>query len=46
VRDSAIPDDGCTAFTALGRREARNAVADFYRDIGRAPIWAPGIETI
>jgi DNA-binding PadR family transcriptional regulator len=30
--------------TALGEREARKAVAEFYRDIGQAPAWMPGIE--
>ena len=30
--------------TALGEREARKAVAEFYRDVGRAPAWVPGIE--
>ena len=30
--------------TALGEREARKAVAEFYRDVGRAPVWVPGIK--
>src|SRR5438105_1370647 len=30
--------------TAVGELEARKAVADFYRDIGRPPAWVPGIE--
>ena len=30
--------------TALGEREARKAVAEFYRDVGRPPAWVPGIE--
>jgi DNA-binding PadR family transcriptional regulator len=30
--------------TALGEREARNAVAAFYRDVGRPPVWVPGME--
>jgi DNA-binding PadR family transcriptional regulator len=30
--------------TALGEREARKAVAEFYQDVGHAPAWVPGIE--
>jgi DNA-binding PadR family transcriptional regulator len=30
--------------TAMGEREARKAVAEFYRDIGQSPAWMPGIE--
>ena len=30
--------------TALGEREARKAVAEFYRDVGQFPAWVPGIE--
>lgn len=30
--------------TALGKREARKAVAEFYQDVGQAPAWMPGIE--
>jgi DNA-binding PadR family transcriptional regulator len=30
--------------TALGEREARKAVAEFYRDVGHAPAWVPGIK--
>jgi DNA-binding PadR family transcriptional regulator len=30
--------------TALGEREARKAVVAFYRDVGPAPAWVPGIE--
>src|SRR5437773_12294475 len=30
--------------TALGEREARKAVAEFYQDVGRAPSWVPRIE--
>lgn len=32
--------------TGLGEREARKAVAEFYRDVGQAPAWLPGIEGI
>jgi DNA-binding PadR family transcriptional regulator len=30
--------------TALGEREARRAVAEFYQDVGRPPVWVPRIE--
>jgi DNA-binding PadR family transcriptional regulator len=30
--------------TGIGRREAQHAVKDFYRDIGPAPKWVPGLE--
>ncbi len=30
--------------TAVGRREATQAVADFYRDIQPAPLWLPRLE--
>src|ERR1700730_10201637 len=30
--------------TALGEREARKAVAEFYRGGGRAPAWVAGVE--
>jgi PadR family transcriptional regulator len=30
--------------TALGERQARKAVAAFYRDIGSLPTWVPNIE--
>jgi DNA-binding PadR family transcriptional regulator len=30
--------------TAMGEREGRKAVAEFYRDVGQAPIWMPGTE--
>jgi DNA-binding PadR family transcriptional regulator len=30
--------------TALGEREARKAVAEFYRDVGQSPAWVPGFE--
>ena len=30
--------------TALGEREARKAVAEFYRAVGQSPAWVPGFE--